>query len=97
MKGILNLDRVGRLWEKGFFRGCALPIFSAKKKIKSLPPKHGSLTIEKLRELTLGLEISDEEAEEVVDSIRLFVKVLYAAAMKGELTADEKSKSSLDN
>lgn len=34
------------------------------------------LTPDKLRELS-GLEVSDEEAEEIIHSIRIFCKVLY--------------------
>lgn len=49
-----------------------------KRKIKLLNPKYEPLTVEKLRELS-GLDLSDEKAQEAVDSIRLFVRILYAA------------------
>ncbi len=40
----------------------------------------GPLTPEKLRALT-GLDINDEEATEIIHSIRLFCKVLYQFAV----------------
>lgn len=62
-----------------------------KKKIKSINPKHESLTVEKLRELT-GITFSDDEAEEIVLSIKKFVRILYETIKRQEQSDENKSK-----
>jgi hypothetical protein len=54
------------------------------KKIKLINPERKPLTIEKLRELTGWHDLSDEQATNVIHSIRLLVKILYEAAKKKE-------------
>jgi hypothetical protein len=65
-------------------------------KLKSLPPNSGlinperkSLTKEKLAELS-GLELTEQEAEEVLHSIHLLAKILY------ELT-NQNNSTCIDN
>jgi len=53
-------------------------------KIKLINPQRQPLTIEKLRELTGWHHLSDEQATDVIHSIRLFVKILYEAVKKQE-------------
>lgn len=53
-----------------------------KKKTGLLNPKYEPLTVEKLRELAPNLNLSDEEAEKAVASVRLFAKVLYGLMKK---------------
>jgi DNA invertase Pin-like site-specific DNA recombinase len=53
-------------------------------KIKLINPQRQPLTIEKLRELTGWHDLSDEQATNVIHSIRLFVKILYEAVKKEE-------------
>lgn len=57
----------------------------AKKKLKLPIPEH-----------TPGLDVLDEEAQEIVDSIRLYFKVLFKAANKNIPIIKEK-KSNLDD
>lgn len=62
-----------------------------KKKTGLLNPKYEPLTVEKLREFTPNLNLSDEEAEKAVASIRLFAKILYGLMKKKNvLPAEER-------
>ena len=53
----------------------------AKKKFEMINPKHEPLTIENLRELS-GWELSDEQAEEAVLSIKKFAGILARMVMR---------------
>jgi len=66
----------------------------AKKKLELINPNHEPLTIEKLRALT-GWELSDEQAEESVWSIRKLAKVLAEAVIWQKQQTESKSKSDL--
>jgi len=61
----------------------------AKKKFELINPKHEPLTIEKLRELT-GWELSDEEAEEAILSIRKFARILFDVAKQQKQLTENK-------
>lgn len=54
------------------------------KKIKLINPNREPLTVDKLRELTGWNSLSDEQATNIIHSIRLFVKILYEAAKEKE-------------
>ncbi len=56
---------------------------ATKKKAGLINPKRERLTPEKLRELS-GLNLSDEQAEETIQSIDQFVRILYAAISRKE-------------
>lgn len=45
-------------------------------KTKLLNPKHKPLTPQKLKELS-GLNLSDEQAEKTIESLRQFARVLF--------------------
>jgi hypothetical protein len=45
-------------------------------KVKLLNPKHEPLTPQKLRELS-GLNLSDKQAEETIESLRRYARVLF--------------------
>lgn len=49
--------------------------------VRLINPEHKPLTKEKLCELS-GLTLSDEQAQETVDAIHLFAKVLYELLRK---------------
>jgi len=49
---------------------------STKKKIELINPKREPLTAEKLRELS-GLNLSDEQAEEVIWSLTKYAQIIY--------------------
>lgn len=53
---------------------------SSQNKWISINPKRQPLTPDKLRELS-GLDVTDEKANEIIHSIRLFCKVLYSLAV----------------
>lgn len=55
--------------------------------IKTLNPRHEPLTPEKLRELS-GLDLSDQEAEDVIWSIRKFIRVLHGFAIQQRLATN---------
>lgn len=60
------------------------------RKIRFINPQRKPLTMEKLKALTGWETLSDEQAEECVHSIRLFVKILYFAAKKDNYCIDNK-------
>ena len=60
------------------------------KKIKLINPKREPLTPEKLRELS-GLNLSDEQAEEVISSLTRFARILSDAISQKEQPAQERS------
>jgi hypothetical protein len=49
--------------------------------LRLINPEHKPLTKEKLQELS-GLTLSDEQAQETVDAIHLFAKLLYELMRK---------------
>lgn len=53
-------------------------------KIKLINPERKPLTVEKLRDLTGWHNLTDDQAEEIVQSIRLFAKILYEAVKEKE-------------
>lgn len=68
------------------------------KKIKLINPERRPLTVEKLRELTGWHNLADDQAEEIVQSIRLFAKILYEAVKEKEtLCIDNQQVVSLEN
>jgi hypothetical protein len=64
----------------------------AKKRIELINPKREPLTVEKLKELS-GLNLSDEQAEEAVESIRKFVCILYASVKKTQSAEEQKNQT----
>jgi hypothetical protein len=66
----------------------------AKKKSKLINPKGESLTVEKFRELT-GLQLSDEQTEEAVESIRKFARILFEDAIQQKRLTENKDESDL--
>ncbi|HEY4064661.1 MAG TPA: hypothetical protein VGM30_22305 [Puia sp.] len=58
---------------------------SAKKKNGLLNPKREPLTPEKLRELS-GLNLSDEQAEEIIESLTRFARIIYDSTVQQETT-----------
>ena len=66
----------------------------AKKKSKLINPKGESLTVEKFRELT-GLQLSDEQAEEAVESIKKFARSLFETAIQQKRLTENKENSDL--
>ncbi len=65
---------------------------SNEKKIKLINPKREPLTPEKLRKLS-GLNLSDEQAEEVIWSLTQYAKILYDFTIQQEQSTERKSKS----
>lgn len=65
---------------------------SAKKKHGLLNLKREPLTPEKLRELS-GLNLSDEQAEDVISSLTRYTKILYDFTVQQEQSAECKNKS----
>lgn len=70
---------------------------STPKKAKLLNPKHEPLTPQKLRELS-GLNLSDEQAEEAILSLRQYARVLFKHinSQKQEIEG-EKANHSIDS
>ena len=69
---------------------------SAKKKNGLLNHKRESLTPEKLRELS-GLNLSDEQAEEVIWSLTKYARIIYDFTVRQGQSTECKNKSdSLD-
>jgi len=66
----------------------------AKKKFKLINPQGESLTVEKFSELS-GLQLSDEQAEEAVWSIRKFARILIEAVKQQKQLTECKNKSDL--
>lgn len=62
-----------------------------KDEMKRLNPKHEPLTPEKLKELS-GLDLSGNEAEEVIWSIRKFARVLFEFATQQQQLANNENK-----
>ena len=65
-----------------------------KTKSKLINPKGESLTVEKFRELT-GLQLSDEQAEEAVESIKKFARSLFETAIQQKRLTENKENSDL--
>jgi hypothetical protein len=65
---------------------------SAKKKTKSINPKHESLTPEKLRELS-GLNLSDEQAEEVISSLTRYARIIHDLTVRQERIDKRRNES----
>ena len=53
------------------------------KKIKLINPKREPLTPEKLRELS-GLNLSDEQAEEVIESLTRYTRIIHDLTVQQE-------------
>jgi hypothetical protein len=64
----------------------------AKKKIELINPKREPLTSEKLRELS-GLDLSDEQAEDVIWSLTQYARIVYDFAVQQEQSAECKNNS----
>src|SRR5687768_3455232 len=60
--------------------------------VRLINPEHKSLTKEKLCELS-GLTLSDEQAQETVDAIHLFAKLLYELLRKNPPTCNDNQKN----
>jgi hypothetical protein len=67
---------------------------SAEKKTKYSNPNHEPLTPEKLRELS-GLNLSDEQAEEVIWSLTQYARIIYDFTLQQEQSAECKNYSEL--
>jgi hypothetical protein len=67
---------------------------STEKKIKLINPKRDPLTPEKLRELS-GLNLSDEQAEEVIWSLTQYARIVYDFTLQQEESAECENKSEL--
>ena len=69
---------------------------SNEKKIKLSNFKREPLTPEKLRELS-GLNLSDEQAEKVIESLTRYARIIFDFTVQQEQSAECKNKSdSLD-
>jgi hypothetical protein len=68
---------------------------STEKKYKLLNPKREPLTSEKLRELS-GLNLSDEQAEKVIESLNRYAGILYDITIQQELFTNPKTNQTLD-
>jgi hypothetical protein len=64
---------------------------STKKKTEFDRPKREPLTPEKLGELS-GLNLSDEQAEEVIESLTRYARIIFDFTMQQEQAAKDKSK-----
>lgn len=62
---------------------------STKKKIGLINPKRESLTPDKLRELS-GLQLTDEEAEETIESLKKLAFIMYEATKQKEQETQKK-------
>lgn len=69
---------------------------SVKKKNGLLNPKREPLTPEKLRELS-GLNLSDEQAKEIIWSLTRFAQVIYDFTIRQEQPAECKNESGLNS
>jgi hypothetical protein len=58
---------------------------STKKKTELINPKCEPLTPDKLRELS-GLNLSDEQAEEIIESLTRFARIIYDSTVQQETT-----------
>jgi hypothetical protein len=67
---------------------------STKKKIELINPKRLPRTPEKLRELS-GLNLSDEQAEEVIWSLTQYARIVYDFTVQQEQSPECKNKSEL--
>ena len=63
----------------------------AKKKSKLINPKREPFSPEKLRELS-GLNLSDEQAEEVIESLNRYARIVFDFTIQQEQAAKDKSK-----
>lgn len=69
---------------------------STKKKTGSINPKHEPLTREKLRELA-GMNLSDEQAEEVISSLTRFARIIYDFTVQQKQSANAKPEQTFDS
>ena len=67
---------------------------STKKKNELINPKREPLTPEKLSELS-GLNLSDEQAEEVIWSLTKYARIIYDFTVQQEQSTVCKNKSEL--
>ena len=67
---------------------------STQKKIELINPKREPLTPEKLRELS-GLNLSDEQAKEVIWSLTRFAQVIHDFSIQQEHSAECKKARNL--
>jgi hypothetical protein len=63
---------------------------STEKKTKLVNPKREPLTPDKLRELS-GLNLSDEQAEDVICSLTQFAWIIYDFTIQQEQSAKDKN------
>jgi hypothetical protein len=66
---------------------------SNEKKIKLINPKREPLTSEKLRELS-GLDLSDEQAEEVICSLTRYARMIFDFIIRQEQATERESEAS---
>ena len=64
------------------------------KKTKLMNPRNEPLTPEKLRKLS-GLNLSDEQAEEVIWSLTRFAQILFNSIAQEEQPPNNKAKNDL--
>ena len=69
---------------------------STEKKIKLINPQRKPLTPEKLRELS-GLNLSDEQAEEVIWSLTQYARIVYDFTVQQEQSAKANANQTLDD
>jgi len=67
---------------------------ATEKKIKLINPKRLPLTSEKLRELS-GLNLSGEQAEEVISALIRFTRVVFDFTVQQEQSTEHKDKTEL--
>ena len=69
---------------------------STEKKIELINPQRKPLTPEKLRELS-GLNLSDQQAEEVIESLTRFARIIYDFTVQQEQLANAKANQTLND
>jgi len=65
---------------------------SSKKKNELIKPKREPLTPEKLKELS-GLNLSDEQAEEVIESLTRYARIIFDFTVQQENSTKSKKES----
>jgi len=69
---------------------------STEMKIKLINPKREALTPEKLRELS-GLNLSDEQAKEIIWSLTQYARILYDFTVQQEQSTNAKPNQDLND
>lgn len=69
---------------------------STERKIKLINPKRKPFTPEKLRELS-GLNLSDEQAEEVISSLTKYARIIFDFTVQQEKSANAKANQALND